>query len=128
MILGLKMELVIIVFMVLLLFGIGYNALVAWLERSGYLRGFIWLAVAIGVGVTLTMIAILDWRAAILVFVGFAASGTPMAIGSISRYVMKRQDERRARMRMQARRMGRLFREDLDDAKEAASVCSDATG
>lgn len=80
----------------LLLFGIGYNALVAWLERRGYAEGFLSLIVAFGVVVTLAAVAILSIHAALLTLLAFAASGTPMILGSIVRYLKARDEAKRA--------------------------------
>lgn len=78
---------------VLVVFGIGYNAVIARAERKHYLEGFISLAVAVGVSITLGVVAIYDWRAAVTVLVGFAASGVPMIFGSIMRYIHLRHEE-----------------------------------
>lgn len=93
---GLHSSAILAVFGALVAFGIGYNAFVAWAERKGYTEGYLSLMVALGVAVTLTGAAILDWRAAMLVLVCFAASGTPMIIGSIWRYLRLRASARRA--------------------------------
>lgn len=84
------------VFFGLLLFGIGYNALVAWLERKGYTEGYLSLIVALGVAMTLAGVAALNIEAALLALGAFAASGTPMIIGSIWRYLRRREEARRA--------------------------------
>lgn len=80
------------VFLGLVLFGIGYNAMVAWLERKGYTEGFLSLIVAFGVAMTLVGVAILSVQAALLALGAFVATGTPMIIGSISRYLKARED------------------------------------
>jgi hypothetical protein len=80
----------------LLLFGIGYNALVAWLERRGYAEGFLSLIVAFGVAVTLAGVAILSIPAALLTLLAFIATGTPMIVGSIVRYIHRREATKRA--------------------------------
>lgn len=79
----------------LMAFGILYNALVAWADRNGYTEGFLSLIVAFGVTVTLLGAAILDWRAALIVFLCFVASGTPMIIGSFWRYIRRREAAKR---------------------------------
>lgn len=76
----------------LLLFGIGYNALVAWMERKGYTEGYLSLIVALGVFVTLCGVAILSIQAALLTLLAFVATGTPMIIGSITRYLKAREN------------------------------------
>lgn len=80
----------------LLLFGIGYNAFVSWAERRGYTEGFLSLIVAFGVFVTLCGVAILSIHAALLTLGAFAATGTPMIIGSILRYLKARETAKRA--------------------------------
>ncbi|MEZ0396804.1 MAG: hypothetical protein ABWK53_10305 [Anaerolineales bacterium] len=84
------------VFFGLMLFGIGYNALVAWLERKGYTEGFLSLVVALGVAVTLAGVAVLSIQAALLTLGAFVASGTPMIVGSIVRYLQKREEAKKA--------------------------------
>lgn len=78
----------------LALFGLGYNAFVAWAERRGYTEGYMSLIVACGVLVTLGGVAILSVPAALTALAAFVASGTPMIIGSIVRYVQRRAAER----------------------------------
>lgn len=90
---------VIPVLLILFLFGIGYNALVAWLIHHGYDEGYMWVIVAIGVGVTLIGLALIMPSAAVLALATFAASGLPMAAGSWWRHVRSRktaQDRTRA--------------------------------
>lgn len=84
------------VFGALFVFGIGYNTLVAWLEHKGYIEGYLSLIVALGVAVTLGGVAILSIQAALIALFCFAASGTPMIIGSIWRYLQKREAEKYA--------------------------------
>lgn len=83
---------VLAVFFALVLFGIGYNALVAWLERKGYTEGFLSLIVAFGVAMTLVGVAILSIQAALLALGAFVATGTPMIVGSITRYLKAREN------------------------------------
>jgi len=84
------------VFLALALFGIGYNALVSWMIRRGYTEGYLSLVVAFGVLVTLCGAAILSIQAALIALGAFAASGTPMIIGSIVRYIKAREYIKRA--------------------------------
>lgn len=84
------------VFLALVLFGIGYNSLVAWMERRGYTEGYLSLIVAFGVAVTLAGVAILSIPAALLTLAAFIASGTPMIVGSIVRYLRKREAMKRS--------------------------------
>jgi predicted PurR-regulated permease PerM len=72
-------------------FGIAYNALVAWLERRGYNRGITALLVAFGTAVTLVaFFPLLGWRVIEAILAGFVASGSPMIIGSLWRYIAER--------------------------------------
>lgn len=75
----------------LLLFGVAYNRVVSWLEQRGYDEGYMGLIVAVGVGVTLAGVAILDTRAAALAFVAFALTGAPMVAGSVWRHARARE-------------------------------------
>ena len=72
-------------------FGFVYNLLVCWLERHNYDEGYTSLLVVGGVGVTLGGMALIDWRAALLGLGLFAASGFWMVVGSVARYVRRRQ-------------------------------------
>lgn len=76
----------------LLLFGIGYNAFVGWLEREGYDQGYTALLVVVGTMVTLAgAMLLIGIEATIKVTLCFVASGTPMIIGSIARYTSERR-------------------------------------
>lgn len=88
---GASTGLIVGVYAVLLLFGVGYNLLIAWMERKRYLHGFTAFAVVAGVLVTLAGVALVNWQAALLVLGAFCASGAPMVIGSIIRYVKERE-------------------------------------
>ncbi len=89
----------------LFIFGIAYNLAVAKLGNRQ--RGFTSLLVALGVLVTLIGIAIIDWQCAQITLAAFTASGTPMIIGSIARYIAKRHAEET--------RLAQITRELLDD-------------
>lgn len=93
----------VITYLILIIFGIAYNALIAWLERRGYIEGYISLSVIAGVLVTLGLLLIPQmilsiflpvnlpaWGWGLVTLGGFGASGTPMMIGSISRYLIIR--------------------------------------
>lgn len=84
------------VFLALVLFGVGYNALIGYLERRHYIDGFTSLAVALGALITLTGVAILSWQAALIAMACFTASGLPMIVGSIVRYIRARARETEA--------------------------------
>lgn len=83
----------------LALFGTLYNQLVSHLEKKGYSEGFVSLLVAAGSGVTLLGMAVLDWQAALLALVCFMASGSPMILGSILRYVQAREQSKQRLIR-----------------------------
>ena len=83
---------VIAVYLVLMAFGFGYDRAVAWWEKQKYLEGFVSLAVALGVLITLGGVWVLSWQAALLALGAFVASGAPMIIGSIRRYVIARRE------------------------------------
>ena len=84
----------------LLLFGIAYNAAVAWLEKSGRSRGSTALLVVAGVLATLVGMGLIDrmvdWNAFFIGLAAFTASGTPMILGSLWRSAQERQDDERA--------------------------------
>ena len=84
------------VFGMLLAFGAFYDRFVASLTRKGYAEGFMGLIVALGVFVTLSGLSILSINAALLALGAFAASGTPMIVGSIVRYVQRREAARKS--------------------------------
>jgi len=74
----------------LFLFGLGFNALVAWVNSK---RAWpVSFSVAIGVAVTLAVptVAFLHqsltmWQAGLVYLAGFAASGSPMIFGNVRR-------------------------------------------
>lgn len=76
----------------LVIIGIIYNNLVDYLQRNKFDEGYLSLIVAGGVGFTLIGLAVISWQAAIAALVCFAASGSPMIIGSIVRYIRKRAE------------------------------------
>jgi len=87
------------ILLALVTFGIGYNHWVEHLEHNGHDRGYMGLIVAAGCTITLAGAA-LDTNYAGLdpiawVFVCFAASGTPMVIGSIVRHCRARARQQR---------------------------------
>lgn len=77
-------------------FGLLYNQAIEYLIRKRYAEGYTSLLVAFGVFVTLAGVAVIDLSASLLALIAFAASGTPMVIGSIVRYVRKREAMQRA--------------------------------
>jgi hypothetical protein len=91
-------RLVISVLAGLFLFGCVYNWLVEQLETHGHDRGFMSLIVALGCAVTIGGYGLIvaEWRLLALAFGCFTASGTPMIVGSIIRYVRARSGEEQA--------------------------------
>ena len=79
------------IYMALLLFGIVYNLITAWLERQGYAKGYVSLLVVGGVVVTVGLTAFISLPFALVTAGAFIASGTPMIIGSIWRHVRERE-------------------------------------
>ena len=73
-------------------FGTAYNALVEDIERRGYDKGFTAFLVVGGTLVTLGGAGFLiGWRNVAKVLACFAASGFPMVVGSVGRYVRERE-------------------------------------
>lgn len=81
-------------------FGYGYNRWVAGVVKQGQDRGYLSLIVALGVGVTVLGFGLAVWSlwAGLVLLVCFVASGLPMIVGSVSRYMRER-----AREEMEAR-------------------------
>jgi hypothetical protein len=79
----------------LVLFGIAFNKLTAWMECKGYLEGFTSLWVSLGVLITLAPFSLISLPFALIVVGGFMASGAWMIGGSISRYLVNRERARR---------------------------------
>lgn len=91
----------------LLAFGWWYNGVVARLEKTNKERGFLAVLVCIGSAVTVAVITpIIGVGNALWVFAAFAASGLPMTLGSISRYI-----EERHISEQQIREMARMGKE-----------------
>ena len=81
------------VYLSLLLIGIFYNLLVAWLEKNSYSEGYVSVLVVIGVGITLAGVAVIDFDTTVIVAMAFIFSGFPMIVGSIWRYMERRKNE-----------------------------------
>lgn len=86
-----------------LLYGIGYNGLVAILFKHRLLH--VSVSVVIGVLGTLLIPALIwfdrsmpFWQSGLLLLVCFSASGTPMVIGSMRRTVVAKDDKKRRRL------------------------------
>jgi hypothetical protein len=75
----------------LLLFGIAYNQFMGIADQRGWSEGFLSLFVALGSAVTIGGIALIDVEAGGLALLCFALAGGPMMIGSLVRYVRKRE-------------------------------------
>ena len=91
----------------LIMFGAAYNSFVNWLGERG--EGYTALLVAGGVLVTLAVVALVDWRAAALTLVAFAASGAPMIIGDIARNVVRRERAIRMQRLIAAAQAGKVI-------------------
>lgn len=91
----------------LLLFGLGYNHWLEGVEANGHDRGYMSLIVSLGCAVTVAAYALATnpWLALVLL-AHFAASGTPMIVGSIRRYIHARAAEERERQRQALARLG----------------------
>lgn len=80
----------------LVVFGILYDQLVSWLERKGWSRGGTSLLVVCGTLVTLAAASVVIGIDDVLLMLGlFAASGTPMIVGSLVRYILARAENER---------------------------------
>jgi len=80
----------------LVVFGILYDQLVSWLERQGWSRGGTSLLVVCGTLVTLAAASVVIGIDDVLLMLGlFAASGTPMIVGSLVRYILARAENER---------------------------------
>lgn len=98
------------VFVGLLVFGGGYNTFVEWLEREGYDRGYTAFLVVLGTLVTLFGGGVLvGWRPVAKILLCFGASGFPMIVGSVARYVRDRA--------MDQAKGGEIVQEVLGDGK-----------
>jgi len=92
---NIPMERAVAVCAALITFGIGYDALVRWLERKVPDHGYNAFLVAGGTLVTLIGAAFLIGpQNALLTLACFVASGLPMIIGSVHRSVRQRAQER----------------------------------
>jgi len=75
-------------------FGVAFNQMVTWLEFQDWEEGATALLVVFGVGYTIFAISVLIGNFDVLLW-GFAASGTPMVMGSWIRYARQRAQERK---------------------------------
>lgn len=82
----------------LFLFGLGFNQLIAYLHRRGLNDGFVWLEVVVGdTAVIVAAGFTLGWGASLLLFIYFAAAGFWLAAGDIWRHVQARRRETQER-------------------------------
>lgn len=84
------------IYAALLVFGTLFNMAVGTFERRGWIEGYTWLAVVVGVAITLGAVALIDAQFALITLGAFAFSGLPMAIGSIVRHVRARERGQKA--------------------------------
>lgn len=76
--------------MVLVIFSVLYNR---WMSDLGDRKdGYVALFVALGNFMTLLIVAIFSWKAALLVGIAFIASGTAMIVGDIVRSLRRREE------------------------------------
>lgn len=98
-----------IVLILLAAFGYAYNRIIASLESQGHDRGYMGFIVALG-----CLATIVGWRLAIhnpisdiepgiWLLACFAASGTPMIIGSVDRHIKARDAEQQALLKQHSR-------------------------
>ena len=86
-----SIPLVVVAVVLLAVFGVLYNNMMSKLgdKKDGYTALF----VAIGNTITLIIVAFFSWKAAVLVFAAFIASGTAMVVGDIVRSIKRREKE-----------------------------------
>lgn len=75
----------------LAMFGVAFNTLVNSLK--GKHEGYTSYLVAIGVFVTLCLVAVVAWQAAVIVLCAFTASGLPMIFGEAIRTKKQQANE-----------------------------------
>lgn len=78
-------------YLFLVLFGLVFNLAISEMERRGWLEGYVALAVALGVLVTLGVVSVFSWQFALIALGAFTCSGGPMIAGSIYRHVRNRE-------------------------------------
>lgn len=88
-----KGETIIIIYVALFIVSIFYNELVAWMEREGFLSGY--MAVLVVGGVTYVLVAlslVIPPETLIIIAGAFIFSLAPMVWGDVSRYLNARID------------------------------------
>lgn len=123
---------IVLVLVIEILFGVGFNALVAWAHNNRLWH--VSVSVAVGVAGTITIPAVMwfgvkvtFWQAGLILLVCFIGSGVPMIVGSTRRSVQERKDQKKRRpwpnAALQAKdaavmELSSLAREIAEDAKE----------
>jgi len=83
-----------LIYLLLHVFGWGYDRGVAWAEREGYAEGYMGYIVAFGTAITLLPFAFMGQPVSIWwVYGAFVASGMPMILGSTWRHIQARKRE-----------------------------------
>ena len=109
-------------------FGIVYDRVVAYLERSGRARGYTALLVIGGVFISLALAAFLVGLEAFLItLVVFALTGVPMAMGSFWRHTdeRRRDDEQLRQVMEELRADSSLARDVLDEIRVMRRMTGD---
>ena len=95
---------IVLVLVVEILFGVGFNALVAWAYSVQLWH--VSVSVAVGVAGTIVIPAVMwfgvkvtFWQAGLLLLICFIGSGVPMIVGSTRRSVQGRKDQKKRRRR-----------------------------
>ena len=100
----------------LVLFGVGFNCLVARLDQAGRLDGYRAVLVTAGIAATGVGFALLEGhRPATVLLVCFAASGLPMLWGDIERANRRRDREDQALRDLARLILERVSREGWDE-------------
>lgn len=90
-----------VIYAFLVVFGIGYNALVGFLETRKFSEGYVSDLVAVGCALTMVPFVSLAglypaWEMVVFVLGGFVASGLPMMVGARVRHAKARKLEQQA--------------------------------
>jgi len=101
---GSTVPILLAIYLALLLFGIGYNLLTAWAEKTGFIKGYTSLFVVGGVAITVVATAVISPAFALVTAGAFIASGTPMIVGSMVRH--KREELRQLEQAREEARHG----------------------
>lgn len=82
------------IYLGLFVFGCFYNWGVTWAVRNKYTEGYMGFIVAFGVGITLLPFLFLGQVNVWWVYGAFVASGVPMILGDVWRYLVLRRMEK----------------------------------